>query len=100
VIVDLAAENGGNCELCVPGETVLKHGVTIIGTRNVAALIPLHSSEVYSRNLLAVMKNISNKEGAITLDLEDEINAGSIVTHAGEIRIPEIAQALKIGGKS
>jgi len=100
VIVDLAAENGGNCELCVPGETVQKHGVTIIGTRNVAALIPLHSSEVYSRNLLAVMKNISNKEGAITLDLEDEINAGSIVTHAGEIRKPEIAQALKIGGKS
>ena len=100
VIVDLAAENGGNCELCVPGETVEKHGVTIIGTRNVAALIPLHSSEVYSRNLLAVMKNISNKEAAITLDLEDEINAGSIVTHAGEIRKTEIAQALKIGGKS
>jgi NAD(P) transhydrogenase subunit alpha len=99
VIVDLAAEQGGNCELTEPGQVVTKHGVTIIGTLNIPSLIPVHASEVYARNLLNVMSNIS-KEGQLNLDFEDEINAGSIVVHAGEIRKPDLAEALKIGGRS
>ena len=99
VIVDLAAEQGGNCELTEPGQVVTKHGVTIIGTLNIPALVPVHASEVYARNLLNGMTNIS-KDGQLNLDFEDEINAGSIVVHAGEIRKPDLAEALKIGGKS
>ncbi len=99
VIVDLAAESGGNCELTVPGETVVKHGVTIIGTRNIAGLIPVHASDVYARNLLHVMQNVS-KDGELNIDLEDEINDGSIVVHAGEVRKAELAEAMKTGGRS
>jgi len=99
VIVDLAAEAGGNCELTEPGQTVVKHGVTVIGTRNVPALVPLHASDVYAKNILNVMNHLT-KDGAVQLDFEDEITAGSVVTHGGEIRKAEIAEALKIGGRS
>jgi NAD(P) transhydrogenase subunit alpha len=99
VIVDLAAEAGGNCELTEPGQTVVKHGVTIIGTRNVASLVPVNASDVYARNVLNVMTNLS-KDGELAINFDDEINAGSIPVHAGEIRKPEVAEAVKIGGSS
>jgi NAD(P) transhydrogenase subunit alpha len=99
VIVDLAAENGGNCELTEPGKTVTHHGVTLVGILNVPALIPVHSSEVYARNVLNVLTHLS-KDGKVNLDFSDEITTGSVIVHAGEVRRPELAEALKTGSGS
>ena len=93
VIVDLAAENGGNCELTEPGKVVVREGVTLLGTLNVPALVPVHSSEVYSRNILNVM-TLLTKDKQLAVDFTDEIIAGSVVVHSGEIRKPEVAEAL------
>jgi NAD(P) transhydrogenase subunit alpha len=84
VIVDLAAETGGNCELTEPGEVVVRHGVTIIGTRNLPAGMPLHASQMYARNLGAVLDHLV-AEGELRIDLEDEINADALITHDGRI---------------
>jgi NAD(P) transhydrogenase subunit alpha len=99
VIVDLAAEAGGNCELTEPGQIVVRNGVTIIGTRNVPALVPVHASDVYAKNLLNIMNHLG-KDGELKLDFEDEITAGSIVVHGGEVRRPELAEAITTGGRS
>lgn len=99
VIVDLAADQGGNCELSEPGKVVTKEGVTIVARTNVASLVPVHSSDMYAKNLLVVMKHLT-KEGQIHLDFEDEITAGSVVIHQGEIRKEAVAEFLKSGGKS
>ncbi|OFV81359.1 MAG: NAD(P) transhydrogenase subunit alpha [Acidobacteria bacterium RBG_13_68_16] len=85
VIVDLAAEAGGNCELTQPGRTVVAHGVTIVGPENLPAEVPWHGSTLYSRNLTAFVLAFW-KEGTFKLDLEDEIVRGCLVTHAGEVR--------------
>jgi H+-translocating NAD(P) transhydrogenase subunit alpha len=84
VIVDLAAERGGNCELTVPDEIVVKHGVTIIGEYNLAATVPYHASQMYARNLSAFLQNLT-KEGKLNLNLKDEIIRETLVTHGGEI---------------
>ncbi len=84
VIVDLAAEAGGNCELTRPGETVVVDGVTIVGPANPAADVPWHGSTLYSRNLVAFVMAFW-KDGAFRLDLEDEIIRGCLVTHGGEV---------------
>ena len=91
VIVDLAAETGGNCELTEPGQTVVKEGVTIAGPLNLPATMPDHASSLYSRNvqsLLAVMV----KEGELSLDFDDEVIAGACITRDGQI-VHEGAQA-------
>jgi NAD(P) transhydrogenase subunit alpha len=85
VIVDLAAESGGNCELSRPGEAVDVNGVTVIGTKNLPSSMPLHASFLYSRNI-AEFLGLVVKEGAFTPDFEDEIVAGMCVTHEGEVR--------------
>ena len=85
VIVDLAAEAGGNCELTQPGHTVVVHGVTICGPENPPAEVPWHGSTLYSRNLTAFVLAFW-KDGKFHLDLEDEIIKGCLVTHAGEVR--------------
>jgi H+-translocating NAD(P) transhydrogenase subunit alpha len=85
VIVDLAAEQGGNCELTVPGETVVVEGVTIIGHTNLPATVPQDASALYARNVLEVLLLIT-KKGEPALDLEDEIVRGMLLTHAGEVR--------------
>ena len=85
VIVDLAAEAGGNCELTVPGRNVVAHGVTICGPENPPSEVPWHGSTLYSRNLTAFVLAFWN-DGAFDLDLEDEIIRGCLVTHAGEVR--------------
>jgi len=92
VVVDLAAVMGGNCALTEPGRTVVKGGVKIIGEKNVPGLVPFHSSEMYSRNVLTVIQHLVTKEGERVLDFEDEITAGSIVTHDGKIRLGPDAQ--------
>jgi NAD(P) transhydrogenase subunit alpha len=84
VIVDLAAERGGNCELTKPDEIVVEHGVTIIGEFNLAATVPYHASALYARNVSAFLQHLV-KEGKIQLDMNDEIIRETLVTHQGEV---------------
>jgi NAD(P) transhydrogenase subunit alpha len=81
VIVDLAAEAGGNCELTEPGSEVEREGVTIVGLTNVPATMPLHASQLYSRNVSALLQHLA-PEGELKLDFDDEITAGACVTGA------------------
>ena len=84
VIVDLAAETGGNCELTEPGETVVKEDVTIAGPLNLPASMPDHASSLYSRNVQSLLE-LMVKEGELTLDFDDEVLAGACITRDGEI---------------
>jgi NAD(P) transhydrogenase subunit alpha len=84
VIVDLAAELGGNCELTSPGETVVRDGVTIHGETNWPSTVSVHASQLYSRNVGALL-GLLVKDGALALDLEDEIVKGALITHQGEV---------------
>ena len=95
VIVDLAAENGGNCALTEPGKIVTKHGVTIVGVLNVPSLMPVNASEVYARNILNVLA-LFTKDKQLNLDFTDEIVAGSVVVHAGDVKKPELVEALGV----
>ncbi len=81
VIVDLAAETGGNCELTAPGEEVVREGVTIVGLTNLAALMPTHASQLYARNVSALLQHLA-PNGELALDFSDEITAGACVTRA------------------
>jgi NAD(P) transhydrogenase subunit alpha len=79
VIVDLAAEAGGNCELTAPGEVVEREGVTIVGLLNLPSTMPFHASQLLSRNVVALLALLA-PEGDVKLDWEDEIVAGACVT--------------------
>jgi NAD(P) transhydrogenase subunit alpha len=85
VIVDLAAESGGNCELTRAGETVNAHGVRIIGATNLPATIPLHASQMYSKNLQTFVEYIV-QDGTLTVDLDDPITGPMCLTHDGAVR--------------
>ena len=97
VIVDLAAETGGNVELTEAGKDVDIAGVTIIGTRNVPSTMPLHTSQLFARNVANLLLHLV-KDGAITLDFQDEITKGSCLTHGGEI-VNERAKQLVTAAK-
>jgi NAD(P) transhydrogenase subunit alpha len=84
VIVDLAAEQGGNCELSEAGKTVEKHGVVIYGARDLPSQLPLHTSLLYSRNVVNAFHNLYSAEDD-TVDLSDEINANALATYKGEV---------------
>ncbi len=84
VIVDLAAEAGGNCELTEPGEEVVRGGVTLVGFTNLPSSMPFHASQLYARNLLALLQHLA-PEGVLTLDWEDEITSGACVTREQEV---------------
>ncbi|HUK64827.1 MAG TPA: Re/Si-specific NAD(P)(+) transhydrogenase subunit alpha [Dongiaceae bacterium] len=86
VIVDLAAEMGGNCELTQPGGATRAHGVEILGPVNLAAALPVHASQMYARNVLALLQHLV-KDGALALDFDDEITRDTCVTHAGAVRV-------------
>jgi NAD(P) transhydrogenase subunit alpha len=86
VIVDMAAERGGNCELTEPGKTVVKHGVTIIGAVNIPASVATDASALYARNLLDFLKLVVNKDATFNMNLEDEIVAACLMTHNGEVK--------------
>jgi NAD(P) transhydrogenase subunit alpha len=86
VIVDLAAESGGNCELTKAGETVEHNGVRIIGPVNLPASLPAHASQMLSRNVLTFLQHVSTKEGALNIDLNDEITGAMTLTHAGQLK--------------
>ncbi len=84
VIVDLAAEAGGNCALTKPSQSILAHGVTILGPTNLASTVPYHASQLYSRNVLTLLTHLL-KDGDLALDFNDEITAGTCLTHDGKI---------------
>jgi NAD(P) transhydrogenase subunit alpha len=84
VIVDLAAERGGNCELTRPGEIAVLHGVTLIGAFNLASSVPYHASQMYARNLSAFLLHLV-RSGKLVLDLGDEIVRETLLTHGGEV---------------
>jgi NAD(P) transhydrogenase subunit alpha len=85
VIVDMAGESGGNCELTEPGETVVKHDVTIASPLNLPGDMPDHASQLYSRNVSALLELMIGEDGALKLDFEDAVIAGACVTRDGEI---------------
>jgi NAD(P) transhydrogenase subunit alpha len=85
VIIDIAAEQGGNCELTKAGETVVHGGVKIVGPLNLAASLPYHASEMYSRNLFNLLKPALAK-GELAIDWNDEVFAGAVLTHDGQIK--------------
>ena len=84
VIVDLAAEAGGNCELTEPGEEVVREGVTIVGPTNLPSSMPFHASQLYARNVSALLQHLA-PEGDLVLDFEDEITADACVTRKEEV---------------
>ncbi|MFM2288310.1 MAG: hypothetical protein RL684_1453 [Pseudomonadota bacterium] len=86
VIVDMAAESGGNCELTVAGQTVVHNGVKIVGPVNLPAQLAYHASEMYSRNLLNFLKPALDKQGALAIDWNDEVFAQACLTHDGVIK--------------
>ncbi len=93
VIIDLAAESGGNCELTKPGETVEIRGITIMGPVNLPATIPYHASQMYARNVTAFLQNLV-KDGALNLNLEDPILRDTLLTHGGEVVHPRVRELL------
>lgn len=94
VIVDLAAERGGNCELTRAGETVVEGGVTILGPLNLPATIPYHASQMYGRNISAFLKLLT-KDGKLALDVEDEIIRESMVIRDGVIVNPRVKEKVE-----
>jgi H+-translocating NAD(P) transhydrogenase subunit alpha len=96
VIVDLAADGGGNCELSRPGETARVGGVTILAPLNLAATLPLHASLLFSRNLTAFVLAFT-KDKTFQLDLDDDIQQGAVITHEGEVRHARTRDALQRG---
>ena len=93
VIVDLAAEGGGNCELTEIGKTITYKGIKIYGPENVPSMVGNHASELYSKNLQNFLELLINEEG-INIDLEDEIITESLITHGGEIYHPKIKERI------
>jgi len=85
VIVDLAGEAGGNCELSQPGETIVEHDVTISAPLNVPSTMAEHASQLYARNVQALLELMTGEDGRLTLDFDDEIIAGACITRDGEI---------------
>jgi NAD(P) transhydrogenase subunit alpha len=85
VIVDLAAETGGNCELTVRGEIVERYGVTIIGALNLPSTIPVHASQMYSKNVQNLLALLIDSDGHFNLNLDDDIVAGTVITHNSEL---------------
>ena len=95
IVMDLASENGGNCELTKKDEIIEYNGVIIDGTSNIPGTMPVHASELYSKNATAFLTYMI-KNGELNLDLEDEIISGAMFTHHGEITNEQTKEALKV----
>jgi NAD(P) transhydrogenase subunit alpha len=87
VVVDLAAETGGNCELTRPGETVVEAAVAVIGAVNVPSSVPFHASQMYGRNVTTLLQHLSTKEGRLNVDPADEIAGAMLVVHDGKVTL-------------
>jgi NAD(P) transhydrogenase subunit alpha len=95
VIVDLAAERGGNCELTKFNETVVERGVTILGPGNLASSVPYHASQMYARNIVTFLKHLV-KDGQLNIDTTDEITRETLITYKGEVVHPKIQALLGV----
>ena len=95
VVVDLAAERGGNCALTKVGETTVEHGVTIVGPENLASDVAYHASQMYGKNIQTLLELIL-QDGSIHLDFDDEIVAGTVVAHGGEVPHPYMRKLLDL----
>lgn len=93
VVIDMAAERGGNCELTRPGEAVLENGVTIVGPLNLPSESPYHASQMYAKNITAFLLHLAPK-GALAIDANDEIVSETLVTHDGKVVHPRVAALL------
>ncbi len=93
VIVDMAADQGGNCACSEAGQEVVHHGVTILGPQNLPATMPIHASELYAKNISTFLMQLI-KEGQLQLDFEDEIINSACLTHAGEVRNARVKAAI------
>lgn len=93
VIVDLAAERGGNCELTKLDRTVVKHGVTILGPSNLPSTVPFHASQMFAKNCTNFLKELT-KDGQLAIDMENEVHAGTLLTRDGEVVHPKIRELL------
>jgi NAD(P) transhydrogenase subunit alpha len=102
VVVDLASESGGNCSATRAGERVLAHGVQVIGPVNLPATIPVHASQMYSKNIVTLVQEFLDEEGGLALDFENDVVGPATVTHAGEIRNERVRDlvATHTGGES
>ena len=102
VVVDLAGEAGGNCELTEPGQTVVRHDVSILAPLNLPATLPEHASALFARNVLALLELLVGEDGALKLDFEDEIVKGACIVREGEIVHPGAKAAVEAaaGGES
>lgn len=98
VIVDVAAERGGNCELTQPGKVVVEHDVTIIGYINLASTVPYHASQMYSRNVASFLTHLT-KDRKIVIDSEDEITRETLVTQDGKVVNPRVREFFGLDGK-
>jgi NAD(P) transhydrogenase subunit alpha len=105
VVVDVAAERGGNCELTRPGETVVEGGVTVLGPLNLPATVPYHASQLYARNVATFLAHLlrdakeagPQAQAAITLDMADEITRETLITRGGEVVHERVRQLLGLG---
>ncbi|WP_353570976.1 Re/Si-specific NAD(P)(+) transhydrogenase subunit alpha [Candidatus Albibeggiatoa sp. nov. BB20] len=95
VIIDIAAEGGGNCELTKPGETIEHNGVKIHAPLNIPSEMPVHASEMYAKNLFNLLGLMIDKDANLNLDMEDEVIAGSTLTHDGAIKHEPTRQAIE-----
>lgn len=98
VVVDLAVESGGNVMGSVAGEIVELHGVKVVGLANLPATVPVHASELYSKNVLALVRLMFTKDGQFAPNLADEVLAGCLLTHAGEVTHPPTQKLLAESG--
>jgi len=94
-IVDLAAEQGGNCACTAPGKDIVINGVTIIGPINLPSSLPVHASQLYAKNLTSLMQLLIDKDGQLEVNFADDIINAACITHAGEIRNSRVQDALK-----
>lgn len=99
VIIDLAAERGGNCELTRADEVVIEHGVTILGPTTLPSTVPHHASQLYSRNITNFLRHIV-KDGEIQMNMEDEITRETLVTHNGEVALPRVRDLLGVAASA
>jgi len=99
VIVDLAGSTGGNCAAGRPGETVVTNGVMIISPLNLAATVPVHASQLYSRNVTSFLKLLIGEGGTLKIDMTDDVVGPSCVLNGGEIVNARVASALETAAR-
>lgn len=95
VVLDMAVEFGGNCEISENGKTVKKYGTTIIGEPNLPSLVPYHASDMYAKNILALLDHMTTKEGKFVINMEDEIIKGGMIAYDGAVVNSRVAELLK-----